>query len=79
MEIEIGYNKIFSYDYVWVNDGNWRRDSDEQSAISQAKLAGAKAGLFDQIFMARRIIIDKLPCNDKHKDVCSHLRVSFWE
>lgn len=71
---------MFSHVYVWVNRGEWRTHTSEEAALSEARHAAMKANRWDEIMDADRIIIDKLPCDGLHdKELCNHLRVSFYQ
>lgn len=71
----------FIHDYVWVNDGMPSAFSAEQKALDAAEAKAVEAGLFDQTYGAKRIILDRMPCisPDHRPNCCAHIRVSFWD
>lgn len=74
-------NEIFSYEYVWVNDGNWQHSSTEEKAIMKAKSAAMDANLWDEIYSAPRMILYTVPCNQPEDHTMQYaliFLVSFW-
>lgn len=66
--MEDNFEKIFTFDYVKVNDGKWSGSSTLDKALNKAFCAAIDDGI--PIHKTARIIIDILPCHEGHIGVC---------
>jgi hypothetical protein len=68
--------QVFEWTFVWVNKGEWRSTSSEQSAINEANYQAILNDI--NTYDIVRTVIDKIPCPDNHREMCDHLTVTLY-